>query len=123
LINTLFLVLPLLALSLICIGISFFVSTLYVFFRDLPYFYELVCFVAWISSPVFYPAEIVPAEVKVFLRLNPLYPVIESLRQISLSGTLPDLGLMVHCFLNGLIIIVIGWYFFNSLKSGFMDLL
>jgi hypothetical protein len=61
LINVLALLVPLIALSLVCTGIGFLVSALYVFFRDLPYFYELVVFALWMSSPVFYPSEIVPA--------------------------------------------------------------
>jgi len=55
LINVIALIFPVIGLSLVCTGVGFFVSTLYVFFRDLPYFYEIVCFVAWISSPIFYP--------------------------------------------------------------------
>lgn len=122
-INVLALLLPLIALGLVCTGIGFLVSALYVFFRDLPYFYELVCFVLWISSPVFYPAEIVPSAVKPFLFFNPLIPIIESIRQISLSGSLPDMILVLHSFLNGIILLVLGWIYFRSWQKNFMDLL
>ncbi len=121
--NVLALVFPLIALSLVCTGVGFLVSAMYVFFRDLPYFYELVCFVLWISSPVFYPAEIVPAAVKSFLLLNPLIPIIESIRQISLSGSLPDLSLILHSLFNGIILLVLGWICFRSWQKNFMDLL
>ena len=122
-INVLALLLPLIALGLVCTGIGFLVSALYVFFRDLPYFYELVCFVLWISSPVFYPAEIVPSAVKPFLFFNPLIPIIESIRQISLSGSLPDMILVLHSFLNGIILLMLGWIYFRSWQKNFMDLL
>ena len=122
-INVLALLLPLIALGLVCTGIGFLVSSLYVFFRDLPYFYELVCFVLWISSPVFYPAEIVPSAVKPFLFFNPLIPIIESIRQISLSGSLPDMILVLHSFLNGIILLMLGWIYFRSWQKNFMDLL
>jgi len=122
-VNALSLLFPLLALSLVCTGVGYFVSALYVFFRDLPYFYELVCFVLWIGSPVFYPAEIVPEQVRRFLVINPLLPIIESIRQISLSGQTPDLGLILHSLLNGLILLVVGWCCFRSWQKHFMDLL
>lgn len=122
-INVLALLLPLISLGLVCTGIGFLVSALYVFFRDLPYFYELVCFVLWISSPVFYPAEIVPSAVKPFLFFNPLIPIIESIRQISLSGSLPDMILVLHSFLNGIILLMLGWIYFRSWQKNFMDLL
>ncbi len=121
--NVIGLIFPLISLGLVCTGVGFFVSAMYVFFRDLPYFYELVCFVLWISSPVFYPSEIVPAAVKSFLLLNPLIPIIESIRQISLSGDLPDLSLILHSLFNGIILLVLGWVCFRSWQKNFMDLL
>ncbi|MBH8572606.1 ABC transporter permease [Nostocaceae cyanobacterium CENA369] len=123
LVNVLALFFPTLALVLVSIGVGFLVSTLYVFFRDLPYFYELVVFVLWITSPVFYPAAIVPTQVKPILRLNPLSPIIESLRQISLSGALPDLSLILGALLSGIIIFSLGWVFFQLWRHQFMDLL
>ncbi|MBW4575395.1 MAG: ABC transporter permease [Aphanothece sp. CMT-3BRIN-NPC111] len=121
--NVLALLLPLLALILVSTGIGFIVSALYVFFRDLPYFYELVVFLLWVTSPVFYPAAIVPAQIKPFLALNPLSPIIESIRQIALSGALPDLSLIWGALLSGLLIMALGWVFFSSRRSQFMDLL
>jgi ABC-type polysaccharide/polyol phosphate export permease len=122
-VNVIALLLPFLALVLVCTGVGFLVSALNVFFRDLPYFYELVVFVLWISSPVFYPAAIVPASVKPFLGLNPLSPIIESIRQIALSNTLPDFNLIGSALLSGVIILSLGWVCFHSWRSHFMDLL
>lgn len=122
-INIIALLVPVISLILVCIGIGFIVSTLYVFFRDLPYFYELICFLLWISSPVFYPSEIVPDSVKIFLFLNPLSPIIESIRQISLSGNLPNPLLMIHSLISSLIILTVGFIFFKTRRRYFMDLL
>lgn len=121
--NVLALLLPMLALVLVCTGVGFLVSALYVFFRDLPYFYELVVFVLWISSPVFYPAAIVPPVVKPFLELNPLSPIIESIRQIALSGAVADISLIWGALLSGVLILTMGWVCFHWWRSQFMDLL
>lgn len=121
--NAVAILLPFSALVLICAGIGFLVSALYVFFRDLPYFYELVSFALWISSPVFYPADIVPSNVKVFLLFNPLATVIESIRQISLSGEFPNFSLIASAWLSSIILLVFGWVCFNWWKPNFMDLL
>lgn len=122
-INTLALCLPLVALTLVCTGVGLLMSALYVFFRDLSYFYELLTFLLWISSPIFYPPEIVPEAVSKFLILNPLLPIIESIRQISLSGNLPNLLLICQAFLSGLIVLVLGIVAFSSWQSQFIDLL
>lgn len=121
--NMIALLLPFTALVLFAIGVGLFVSALYVFFRDLPYFYELVVFILWISSPVFYPAAIVPPQIETFLSINPLSKIIESLRQITLSGSAPDLSLIGAALLSGLVFAGLGWLYFRSTRSQFMDLL
>lgn len=123
LVNVLALLLPILALTLVCMGIGFLISALFVFFRDLHYFYEIVVFMLWMSSPIFYPAAIVPASVKTVLVLNPLLPIIESIRQISLSGTLPELSLIGQSLLSGVISLALGWSCFHWWRHSFMDLL
>lgn len=123
LVNVLALLLPLLSLTLVCTGVGFFISALFVFFRDLNYFYELVIFVLWLSTPIFYPSAIVPASVKSILILNPLLPVIESIRQISLSGALPDVSFIGQSLLSGTIILALGWSCFHRWRHLFMDLL
>ncbi len=122
-INVLLLPIPFISLTLICAGFALIISTMYVFFRDLPYFYELVVFALWITSPVFYPIAIVPEGVRPFLSVNPLIPIIEGTRQLALYNTLPSWQLLVHGFLNGLIICVIGWKVFQYCRPRFMDLL
>lgn len=116
------LAIPFISLTLVCSGIGFLVSTLYIFFRDLPYFYELVVFVFWISSPVFYPAAIVPDKVKPFLSLNPLSPVIEGFRQIALTNDPLNLVVMGQGILCGLVVLIIGWLVFRSCRHQFIDL-
>jgi lipopolysaccharide transport system permease protein len=121
--NVLALALPLLAMTLFSMGIGYIVSTLFVFFRDLKYFYEVVVSLLWISIPVFYPSEIVPPQVKGFLFLNPLVGIVDSLRQISLTGGFPDLSLTVQPLFGGLLVYGLGWVCFRAWKSEFMDLL
>lgn len=123
LINVIALLFPLSALVLVCAGVSLLISSLYVFFRDLPYFYELLNFLLWISSPIFYPTEIVPEGVKKVLVLNPLLPIINSIRQISLSGNFPDFTLIVASLLSGIIVLVVGAIAFILWQDKFMDLL
>lgn len=123
LINAAALFLPITGLVLVCTGVGMLMSALYVFFRDLSYFYELLTFLLWISSPIFYPVEIVPESVRRFLVLNPILPIIESIRQISLSGDLPDLTLIAHSLTSGLIVLTIGAVAFYNWRDQFMDLL
>jgi lipopolysaccharide transport system permease protein len=123
LLNAIALCLPIIALILVCAGVGLLMSGLFVFFRDLPYFYELFTFVLFMGSPIFYPVEIVPATVQKFLIFNPILPIIESIRQIVLSDNLPDLPLITHSLATGLIVMVLGMLAFARWRSHFMDLL
>jgi lipopolysaccharide transport system permease protein len=122
-INVVALLFPLTALILVCAGVSLLISALYVFFRDLPYFYELLNFLLWISSPIFYPLEIVPEGVKKVLVFNPLLPIINSIRQVTLSGNFPDVTLIAASLLSGIIVLAIGAIAFILWQDNFMDLL
>ncbi|MGF1539489.1 MAG: ABC transporter permease [Pleurocapsa sp.] len=123
-ISTLALLLPIFALILVCSGVGMLMSSLYVFFRDLSYFYELITFLLLFSSPIFYPKDIIPQVIQDNLLIfNPLLPIIESIRQISLSGTMPDLTLIFHSLLSGSIVITFGTIAFVILQPKFMDLL
>lgn len=123
LLHVLLLFLPILSLILLSIGTGFILSSLYVFFRDIPYFYEVFVYSLRIATPVFYPMEIVPDKIKTFLLLNPLAQIIESVRQISLEGEVANLVSISSTLLVCLMICIIGWLLFNRLQSQFMDLL
>lgn len=123
LLNVLCVVFPALSLLLVTVGFSYIVSALYVFFRDLPYMYELVLFVMWITSPIFYPIDIVPLRVRPFLALNPLVPIISSLRQIALTHNVPNLMLIGWSLLTGIVTLAVGLAVFHALRKEFMDLL
>lgn len=123
LLNVVALLLPLLSLACLCTGIGFIVSALFVFFRDLPYFYELVVSILWFGSPVFYPAAIVPATIRPFLVFNPIALIIESIRQIALSGHSPNFALIGSSLLSSLVVLAVGWKLFDSWQHQFMDLL
>jgi ABC-2 type transport system permease protein/lipopolysaccharide transport system permease protein len=114
---------PLVSLALFSTGVGLIVAALFVFFRDIPYIYDLVVFVLWVTSPVFYPSEIVPAQVKPFIGLNPLVPIIESLRKIALTGLGVNEMPLIKSLLLSSIVCVVGWFIFQRLRPKFMDLL
>lgn len=123
LVNALSLIFPFIALILFSSGLGYALSALFVFFRDVPHFYSVMIYALRIATPVFYPAEIVPEKVRAFLLLNPLSQIIESFRQITLSGDSPDLSLIGMTLLNSLVVCFLGWVFFYRYRNQFIDLL
>ncbi len=117
------LVLPVVSLIGLSMGAAFITSTLYVFFRDIPYMYELVTYLVWLTSPVFYPVAIIPPHLHPLLRFNPLFPIIESLRQICLDYAMPDWRLLALSLVQAAVTLAIGWALFRRLRRQFMDLI
>jgi ABC-type polysaccharide/polyol phosphate export permease len=122
-INIVALLIPTVALLLVSIGFGLITCSLYVFFRDLSYLYEMFVFLIWITSPIFYPAQLVPAAIRPFIALNPIATIVENFRQIALSGQPPALHLMFPALGGGLLFLALGIMVFAYLKDDFMDLI
>lgn len=120
-VNVLLLPIPLIALMLVSCGVAFFVSMLYVFFRDIPYMYELITFVIWVTTPVFYPIAIIDPRFRIYLEMNPLSPIIESIRELTLSAKLPPFTLLADSLAMGLLVLALGLIAFKARSARFMD--
>ena len=114
---------PLLGLVLTSLGTGIALSALYVYFRDLAYLYEVVTFIVYMTTPVFYPASIVPAGVRVYLQLNPISVIVTSLRDIVLVPAVPSLRDVFLPVLTGVAVLAMGALIFAPLRRDFLDLL
>ena len=123
LLNVIALVIPVLSLIMVTAAFGLITSAIYVYFRDFQYIYELFGFMLFLSTPIFYPIELVPAQLRPFLVVNPLAVMISSVRDIALSGGPPHLALLAFSLLSGLASLAIGIAIFLCVKSDFMDLL
>jgi len=111
------------AVVALCAGFGIALSALYVFFRDLSYLWGIVGFFFWMTSPVFYPAALVPAGVRPLLSLNPIGLGIAALREVTLGKGPIDLGVVGMFLLISVVALVAGHLIFRSLRRDFMDLL
>ena len=85
--------------------------------------YELVVFVLWLTSPIFYPQSFVPATVRPYLAFNPLAEIIDSFRAIAFTPGLSDLHTLLYGAIGGTGALVVGAGAFLFLRSNFLDLL
>lgn len=113
-------ILPLCFLSL---GLSWIISSLGVFFRDISHLVGVLLTALMFLSPVFYPVTSVPENMRFIYSFNPLSYVIEEVRNILLVGTFPDIGQTMLGLLISIIILIIGYRWFVKTKRGFSDVL
>lgn len=108
---------------LITIGITYFVSSIGVYIRDLSQFVGIWATIALFASPVLYPMENVPAAYRPVLYSNPLTFPVEQLRQVAVIGSAPDwLGLCVYSAV-AIFVFALGLTWFQKIRSGFADVL
>lgn len=75
------LIIPLIAeLFIFSLAVAFFLSALYVRFRDITYIWEVVMQAAFYGTPILYKLSIVPHEVAKFLILSPMAQIIQDAR-------------------------------------------
>lgn len=113
----------LLALVALAAGFGLALSALFVFFRDLSHLWAVISFIFWMTSPVFYPAALVPERVRPWFEINPVGLAIAALRDVVLGRGTVDLLLIAKFILVSALVALAGHWVFRSKRRHFMDLL
>ena len=119
--------LPLIAeLYLLALGASLVLSTLYVFFRDVAYIWEVTTQVLFYGSAVVYPLGFVPASIQRFIVLNPMAQIIEDIRHVLVTHRVPWAGsvlgpLWFAPLLIAALIMLVGWSAFKRWAPMFAE--
>jgi ABC-2 type transport system permease protein/lipopolysaccharide transport system permease protein len=115
---------PVLLLPLIgfTVGVTLLTSAMVVYLRDLRHVLPIVLQVGLFATPVAYGINVIPANVRgVYSTLNPLAPVIDSLRRTVLQGLQPDWSLLVPAAITSIVVLVGGFFVFKRVEVGFAD--
>jgi ABC-2 type transport system permease protein len=102
--------------TLLVVALALLFSVGYVYFRDLEHIAGILMMIWFFLTPVLYPADIVPPNLRPLFNLNPATPVIEAYRAIFFYGRWPDWGelgclaLALACFL------LLAWAAFTRLE-------
>lgn len=109
--------------ALVAAGLGLLFSSLNVKYRDvryiLPFFTQLILFV----SPVIYPISILSSQNKIFLAINPLTGVVESVRTVVSGSNETDFLLLGISFTSAVILFVVGLSVFSATERFFADII
>ncbi|QJP07255.1 ABC transporter permease [Pseudomonas multiresinivorans] len=108
---------------LFLVGLSWLVSALGVYFRDINQVVGMVTAIMMFLSPVFYSIESIPEKFRPYMLANPLTLVIEQGRQLLIYGSAPTLEATLTISAIGLLSALLGLWFFNKTRRGFSDVL
>jgi len=71
-------------------GLGLLLSSINVFFRDVGQVLGIVLQIWMWMTPIVYPETILPEGLRVYMKFNPAYPFIHSIREVFLYGRLPE---------------------------------
>ncbi len=102
------------------IGIGLVLSALFVFFRDVSYFYDVFLVLLNYLSAIFYKIDsFSPLAQRLFL-CNPVYCFIHYFRVVVIDGNIPSVQFHVLCLLYGITSILVGSWFYKKYNHQFL---
>ncbi|TEB16176.1 Teichoic acid translocation permease protein TagG [Pelotomaculum sp. FP] len=117
--------LPIVIIPLIfsSLGLSYILSSLGVFLRDLEHSVSIIVQALYFLTPIFYPISAVPVELKPYLYANPLTGFVEDARRVVVWGLQPDWRIWCIYLAASLLILQLGYWWFMKTRKGFADVL
>lgn len=110
-------------LAFFILGVSWALSALGVYLRDLSQVVGILSTVLMFLSPIFYPVTAIPESYRIFLYANPLMPAIEQARSVMFFGENPDWSLVGGYWAAMIFVAWIGFVWFQKTRKGFADVL
>jgi lipopolysaccharide transport system permease protein len=109
--------------ALLALGSSLILSALGVFVRDIPNLINPLLTVLLFGSAVIYPLTAVPEAIRTWFSLNPLAILIDDSRKVLIWGIFPNFATLALVTSAGLLLVVVGFLFFEKAKPAFADVM
>jgi len=113
----------LLPYCLMILGLSWFLSALGVYLRDIGQVLGTIVTALMFLSPVFFPVSNLPAWVQTLVMLNPVAVPVTLARDALIFGEPPHLFTFAPYALVSTIVCALGYLFFQKTRRGFADVL
>ena len=106
---------------ILCLGITFVVSALTVYLRDLEYILSIISMAWMYLTTILYPIENVPEAYIGICYINPMTSIIVAYRDILYSSKVPEMGTLVIAVFMGILLLAIGLVSFEHLQRHFAE--
>lgn len=103
------------------LGISFFVSSITVYFRDLEHIIGVILMAAFYGTPIVYKLEQLPPNLQVMMQINPMTHLINAYRDIFYYRQMPNLKALGLLAVISVVLTIIGYFVFKKLQKGFAE--
>lgn len=107
--------LVLVMLFTLTLGISFFLSSLNVYYRDMEKIWTVILQAGMFMTPIFYKLDIFPENIKSLLHLNPMAGIMEISRAIMINSQAPNMQTILTTVAITGAILICGYIVFRKL--------
>ena len=112
-ISMIFAVIPVFLLFIMIVGVGLILAVFNTYFSDVGHMYSIFTLLLMYASALFYPMEIVPANIQMIFTLNPLYIVITCFRDTVMYGVFPDVLSLLFLAIFSIMIFAVGFLLFR----------
>lgn len=118
--HMLWLIYPIICLTVMNIGVGMILSALYVFFRDIQYLYDVFLTLLTYLSAIFYQLDKYSPQVQWLFLMNPVYCMIKYFRVITIDCSVPSLPFHLLCGFYALFFLGIGCLTYKKFNKQFI---
>jgi lipopolysaccharide transport system permease protein len=122
-INALYLPIIILPLAMTALGISWALSAIGVFVRDVNHITGFAATALMYASAIVYPPTKVPRNIWIILKINPIPILIDQARTVLLWHGKLNFTDLCYAYIASLIILTTGYWIFSTLRPGFAEVL
>ena len=119
----LFVPLVFLPLSAFSLGISWILSSLGVYVRDLTQIVSVLATATLFLSAIFYPVSRIPDPYRTYMYLNPMTSIVEQMRLVAIHGQFPSAISYLTLAGASLAFLAVAFWWFQVMRRGFSDVL
>jgi len=114
---------PLLILiqCILIIGLSLFIATLNVFYRDVQHMAGLAVMLLFYVTPIFYQTQAIGEKYRILYKLNPVAALIQGYQAVLFHGKPPDMGPLLIAGMSSIVICIAGYIIYQRQLHNIFD--
>jgi ABC-2 type transport system permease protein len=114
-----FIPVPLLILACFSLGLGLLISTIAVYFPDVAEMYQIILSAWFYLTPIIYPLDALPEALRFWMKLNPMYYLVNLFRLPVYYGRLPTWDELIPALLVSIVTLFLGWIIFSTKSDEF----
>lgn len=103
------------------LGISFILSAITIYIRDLEHIISVFLMAAFYVTPIVYKLDQLPETLRIVMKLNPMTHIINAYRDIFYYQQMPNMQNLGVLFAISFVLMIVGYFIFKKLQKGFAE--